>query len=85
MDDALGLTRIIVGCPKKSRIGRNIRHHQVPLIRQSIYNRLSDYEDTNDAEYLSQGPTMRVAEGWQASDRNASGPFISLIRLDICR
>ena len=85
MDDALGLTRITVGCPKKSRIGLNIRHQQVPLIRQSIYNRLSGYEDTNDAECLSQGPAMRVAEGWQASGRNDSEPFISLIRVDSCR
>ena len=35
---------------QESRTGRNIRHHLVPLLRQSIYSRLAGYDDTNDAE-----------------------------------
>ena len=53
------------------RSGRNIRHHLVPLLRQSIYSRLAGYDDTNDAG-LSQDPAMRVVVGWQGSDRNAA-------------
>ena len=55
---------------QESRTGRNIRHHLVPLLRQSIYSRLAGYDDTNDAERLSQDPAMRVVVGWQGSDRN---------------
>ncbi len=71
-DDALGLTRIAADYLQESRTGRNIHHHLVPLLRQSVYSRLAGYDDTNDAERLSQDPAMRVVVGWQASDRNAA-------------
>ena len=38
----------------------------------TIYSRLAGYDDTNDAERLSQDPAMRVVVGWQGSDRNAA-------------
>jgi len=41
LDDALGLTRIADDYLQESRTGRNIRHHLVPLLRQSIYSRLA--------------------------------------------
>ena len=72
LDDALGLTRIAADYLQESRTGRNIRHHLVPLLRQSIYSRLAGYDDTNDVERLSQDPAMRVVVGWQGSDRNAA-------------
>ena len=56
LDDALGLTHIAADYIQESRSGRNIRHHLVPLLRQSIYSRLAGYDDTNDAERLSQDP-----------------------------
>ena len=65
LDDALGLTHIAADYLQGSRTGRNIRHHLVPLLRQSIYSRLAGYDDTNDAERLSQDPAMRVVVGWQ--------------------
>ena len=71
LDDALGLTHIAADYLQESRSGRNIRHHLVPLLRQSIYCRLAGYDDTN-AERLSQDPAMRVVVGWQGSDRNAA-------------
>ena len=71
LDDALALRHIATDYLLESRTGRNIRHHVVPLLRQSIYSRLAGYDDTNDAERLSQDPTMRVVVGWQGSDRNA--------------
>ena len=65
LDDALDLTPIASDYLQESRTGRNIRHHLVPLLRQSIYSRLAGYDDTNDAERLSQDPAMRVVVGWQ--------------------
>ena len=72
LDVALDLTPIASDYLQESRTGRNIRHHLVPLLRQSIYSRLAGYDDTNDAERLSQDPAMRVVVGWQGSDRNAA-------------
>ena len=72
LDEALGLTDTADGYLQESRTGRNIHHHLVPLLRQSIYSRLAGYDDTNDAERLSQDPAMRVVVGWQGSDRNAA-------------
>ena len=72
LDDALDLTPIASDYLRESRSGRNIRHHLVPLLRQSIYNRLAGYDDTNDAERLAQDPAMRVVVGWQGSDRNTA-------------
>lgn len=71
-DDALGLTRIAADCFQESRTGRNIRHHLVPLLRQSMYSRLAGYDDTNDAERLSRDPAMRVIVGWQGTDKQAA-------------
>ena len=72
LDEALGLTDTADGYLRESRTGRNIRHHLIPLIRQSIYSRLAGYDDTNDAQRLAQDPAMRVIVGWQGSDRNAA-------------
>ena len=38
LDEALGLTDTADGYLQESRTGRNIRHHLIPLIRQSIYS-----------------------------------------------
>jgi hypothetical protein len=72
LDEALGLTHIAADYLQESRTGRNIQHHLVPLLRQSIYSRLAGYDDTNDAERLAQDPAMRVVVGWQGSDRSAA-------------
>ena len=71
-DDALGLTDIAEVYLQESRTGRNIRHHLVPLLRQSIFSRLAGYDDTNDADRLAQDPAMRVVVGWQGSERKAA-------------
>ena len=63
LDEALGLTDTADGYLQESRTGRNIRHHLIPLIRQSIYSRLAGYDDTNDAQRLAQDPAMRVIVG----------------------
>ena len=74
LDEALGLTDTADGYLQESRTGRNIRHHLIPLIRQSIYSRLAGYDDTNDAQRLAQDPAMRVVVGWQGSDRTLPAP-----------
>ena len=63
LDDALGLTETASECLQESRGGRNVQHRLVGLLRQSVYSRLAGYEDTNDAERLSDDPTMRVIVG----------------------
>ena len=55
MDDALGLTRITADYLRESRTGRNIRHHLVSLLRQSVYSRLAGYDDTNPSQ---EGPDV---------------------------
>ena len=72
LDDALSLASMASDYLQESRTGRNIRHHLVPLLRQSVYSRLAGYHDTNDADRLCQDPAMRVVVGWQGSDRNAA-------------
>ena len=71
-DDALGLTDIAEDYLQESRTGRNIRHHLVPLLRQSIFSRLAGYDDINDADRLAQDPTVRVVVGWQGEERKAA-------------
>ena len=68
----MGLTEIAEEYLQESRTGRNILHHLVPLLRQSIYSRLAGYDDTNDAVRLSQDPAMRVIVGWQGSERKGA-------------
>ncbi len=72
LDDALGLTDSADDFLKESRTGKNILHKLIPLLRQSIYSRLAGYDDTNDADRLSQDPAMRVVVGWKGSDRKAA-------------
>jgi hypothetical protein len=40
--------------------GKNTQLPLVDLLRQSVYRRLAGYEDVNDAERLSQDPTLRL-------------------------
>ena len=82
LDDALDLTPIASDYLQESRTGRNIRHHLVPLLHQSIYSRLAGYDDTNDAQRLAQDPAMRVIVGWQGSDRNPTASSLGLYQRD---
>jgi hypothetical protein len=56
------------------RTGRNIRHEITGLLRQSIYARLSGYEDVNDQELLLRESAMRAVIGKRALERNAASP-----------
>src|SRR3954463_8706614 len=59
LDGALGLTSMAVSALAEGRRGRNIRHHLLGLLRQSVYGRLAGYEDVNDAERLPRRPAVR--------------------------
>ena len=72
LDHALDLTGIASDYLQDYRTARNIQHHLVPLLRQSIFSRLAGYDDTNDADRLAQDPAMRVVVGWQGSERKAA-------------
>jgi len=41
-------------------------------LRQSVYSRLARYEDVNDAECLSQDPTLRLIGSEKIWDRGAA-------------
>ena len=72
LDHALDLIGIASDCVQDYRTVRNIQHHPVPLLRQSIFSRLAGYDDTNDADRLAQDPAMRVVVGRQGSERKAA-------------
>src|SRR5215470_16632724 len=60
LDERLGLSTLIERHLADPRTGRNYRFSLPDLFRQSIYSRLAGYEDTNDAERLSEDPTFRM-------------------------
>ena len=72
VDDALGPTHIAADYIEENCSGRNIRHHLVPLLRQSMYSRLAGYDDTNDTVRLSKDPAIRVVVACSGSDHNAA-------------
>ncbi|MFX0201707.1 MAG: transposase, partial [Candidatus Hodarchaeota archaeon] len=55
-----------------NRTGKNTQHSISALLRKSIYSRLADHADTNDAEHLSVGPAMRHVAGGRAKIRTAA-------------
>ena len=71
LDDAMSLTDSAADFLKESRTGKHILRKLIPLVRQSVYSRFSEY-DTDDAERLSQEPAMGVVVGWKGSERNSA-------------
>ena len=72
LDEALGLTEKAPNYLRDSRGGRNVQHEIVPLLRQSVYNRLAGYEDTNDAVRLAGDPAMQAVVGRRALEKQAA-------------
>ncbi|MFC1608489.1 hypothetical protein ACFL47_11025 [Candidatus Latescibacterota bacterium] len=52
IDDALGLFDSVSANFHDKRTGRNIQYAMTTLLRQSIYSRLTGYEDVNDAQSI---------------------------------
>ena len=69
LDDAARLTESVAADLFDFRTGNNIRHSMTALVRQSVFSRLAGYEDTNDAERLSEDPVMRHVIGGRAVEQ----------------
>ena len=59
LDEAFGPTSAINSELRDSRTGKNAWHSITAFLRQSIYGRLADYDDANDAERLCVDPAAR--------------------------
>jgi len=62
LDEVLGLTTMIESELTDNRTEKNTQHGCLAMLRQSVYNRLAGYEDTNDAQRLPVDPAMRLLE-----------------------
>jgi hypothetical protein len=76
LDEALGLTSTIDSELRGIRTGKNTRHGIAAWLRQSIYSRLSGYDDTNDAQRLALDPAMRYVAGGRAAERSAASTSV---------
>ncbi len=72
LDDAFCLTAGLKDMIEETRTGKNIQHSLTALLRQSVYGRLAEHEDTNDAERLRVDPSVRRVVGERAKDRFAA-------------
>jgi hypothetical protein len=74
LDDALGLTVMAGEMLADTRTGKNGRHDLIGMLRQSVFGRLAEYEDVNDAERLRHDPVMRWIVGGKAAQGCAASP-----------
>ncbi|MEM9062655.1 MAG: transposase [Pseudomonadota bacterium] len=72
LDDALGLTDMAASLVADPRTGRNGRHRLIGFLRQTVFSRLSGYEDVNDADRLRLDPVMRQVVGGRAVKHGAA-------------
>jgi hypothetical protein len=59
LDDALGLSDLVTKALRDNRRGKNTVHRLDELFRQSVFGRLTGYEDVNDADRPALDPVMR--------------------------
>ena len=72
LDDVPGLTDLAGAALSDLRRGKNTRHLLTGLLRQSVFGRLTGYEDVNDAERLSRDPAMQAIVDRKGLDRRAA-------------
>jgi hypothetical protein len=72
LDERLGFGELIEEHLTDSRHGKNTQFPFADLLRQSVYSRLAGYEDVNDAERLSQDPTLRLIGSEKIWERGAA-------------
>ncbi|MBN1289490.1 MAG: transposase [Actinobacteria bacterium] len=72
LDEMMGLTDMAAVFIVEGRTGKNIQHQIPGLLRQSVYARLTGYEDVNDQEALARDPAMRAVIGKRALERTAA-------------
>jgi hypothetical protein len=61
----LRLTDAVANTVADARTGKNSCRRLAGLLRQSVFGRLGDYEDVNDADRLCRDPAMRWVVGDQ--------------------
>ena len=74
LDERLRLGQLISDNLTDNRRGKNTQLPLPDLLRQSIYSRLTGYEDLNDADRLSRDPTLRLIGSEKIRDRGAALP-----------
>jgi hypothetical protein len=72
LDERLSFGDLIARHLTDSRRGKNTRLPLADLLRQSVYSRITGYEDVNDAERLSQDPTFRLSGSEKIWERGAA-------------
>jgi hypothetical protein len=72
LDERHGFGELIDQHLTDSRRGKNTQFPFADLLRQSVYSCLAGYEDFNDAQRLSQGPTFRLVGSEKVWDRGAA-------------
>jgi len=60
LDERLGFGELIAKHLTDSRRGKNTQLPLADLFRQSVYSRITGYEDVNDAERIAQDLTFRL-------------------------
>ncbi len=71
LDERLGFGELIERQLADGR-GKNAQLPLIDLVRQSVYSRLTGYEDVNDAERLSQDPAFRLISSRKIWERGAA-------------
>ena len=72
LDERLGLGKLIGEHLSDSRQGTNKQFRFADLLRQSVYSRLTGYEDLNDAARVSADPTFRLIGSTKNWDRGGA-------------
>jgi hypothetical protein len=72
LDERRGLGGLIRQHLADSRRGKNTQFPLADWLRPSVYSRRAGYEDLNDAERLSQDPTLRLIGSERIWDRGAA-------------
>jgi len=72
LDERLGFGDLVDQHLTDSRRGKNTQLPLADLLRQSVYSRIAGYEDINDAERLSQDPTLRLIGSEKVWDRGGA-------------
>jgi len=66
------LTEKALSYLRDTRVGRNVQHEIVSLLRQSVYSRLAGYDDTNDAGRLARDPAMQAVVRRRVLEKQAA-------------
>lgn len=72
LDDALGLSDLAGAALSECRRGKNTLHLPTGLFRQSVFDRLAEYEDVDDTDRLAFDSTVHAVVDRTSLDRQTS-------------